>query len=120
MCLQKVLTKFCMHSLCWLILVATFCYQSFFKISKAQSTQIFSLLFNKKISFFFLKPIPKCQILHSSELKKFADDNFKFVENGDEFPQKGKKHCRKRRNRSLYEQSILFPQSFQKTCTADT
>ena len=29
-----------------------------------------------------LKPFPKRQILDSSKLKEFADDNFKFDENG--------------------------------------
>ena len=31
------------------------------------------------------KPFPKRQILHSSKLKEFADNNFKFDENGREF-----------------------------------
>ena len=30
-------------------------------------------------------PLPKRQILDSSKLKKFADDNFKFDENGRNF-----------------------------------
>ena len=33
--------------------------------------------------------------------------------------QMGRKHCGKRRN-AHYEQFLLFPQCFQKTCTADT
>ena len=32
-----------------------------------------------------IKPFPKQQMLGSSRLKKFADDNFKFDENGGEF-----------------------------------
>ena len=35
-----------------------------------------------------LKPFPKCQILDSSNLKDFADDNFKLDENGKTFYQK--------------------------------
>ena len=31
------------------------------------------------------KPFPKRQILDTSKLKEFADDNFKFDENGREF-----------------------------------
>ena len=57
--------------------------------------------------------------LDSSKLKQFADDNFKFVENGREFSKrventmgKGEIVC--------YEQFLLFIQCFQKTCKADT
>ena len=32
-----------------------------------------------------IKPFPKQQILDSSNLKKFADDNFDFDENGGKF-----------------------------------
>ena len=32
--------------------------------------------------FFFFQPITRRQILDSSKLKEFADDNFKFDENG--------------------------------------
>ena len=42
--------------------------------------------------------IPKQRILESSKLKAFADDNFKFNENGRKFAKKGRKHCGKRRN----------------------
>ena len=65
------------------------------------------------------KPFPKRQILHSTKLKEFADDNFKFDENGRKFSKtventvgKGEIAC--------YEQFLLFPPCFQKTCTADT
>ena len=51
-------------------------------------------------------------------LKEFADDNFQFNENGREFSKlventvgKGDIACHK--------QSLLFPQCFQKICTAD-
>ena len=57
-------------------------------------------------------------MLDSSKLKDFADDNFKFDENGEKFTNrvdntvgKGEIAC--------YEQFFLFPQCFQKTCTAD-
>ena len=34
---------------------------------------------------FFFQPLPKQQILDSSKLKEFADDKFKFDENGRKF-----------------------------------
>ena len=64
-------------------------------------------------------PLPKRQIWDSSKLEDFADDNFKFDENGRKFfewventVEKGEIAC--------YEQFLLFPQCFQKTSTADT
>ena len=47
------------------------------------------------------KPFPKRQILDSSKLKVFADDSFKFYENGQRGLEMGKKHCGKRRNCSF-------------------
>ena len=52
-------------------------------------------------------------------MKEFAEDNFEFNENGIKF-------CKKMENIvekveiARYEQFLLFPQCFQKTCTADT
>ena len=43
-------------------------------------------------------PFPKQQILDSSNLKEFADDNFKFDGNGRKFSKTGRKNCVKRRN----------------------
>ena len=57
--------------------------------------------------------------LDSSKLKDFADDNFKFDETGGKFSKQLEYTVRKgeiARN----EQFLLFPQWFQKTCTADT
>ena len=55
------------------------------------------------------------QILDSSKSKEFADDNFKFDENGRKLSRlvensvgKGEIAC--------YEQFLLFPQCFQKAC----
>ena len=61
---------------------------------------------------------PKRQILDSSKLKEFTDDNFKLDENR-KFSQQveitmGKGEI------SPYEQFLLFPQPFQKTSTAGT
>ena len=54
-------------------------------------------------------------MLDSSKLKEFADDNFKFDENGRKLSEqventvgKGEIAC--------YEQFLLFPQCFQKAC----
>ena len=56
--------------------------------------------------------------LHSSKLKEFADDNFKFDKNGTNVSiwvkitvGKGEIAC--------YEEFLLFQQCFQKTCTTD-
>ena len=53
--------------------------------------------------------------LDSSKLKKFADDNLKYDENGkklskrvEDTVEKGEIAC--------YEQFLLFPQCFQKAC----
>ena len=60
-------------------------------------------------------PITRRQILDSSKLKEFADDNFKFDKNGRKLSKqventvgKGEIAC--------YEQSLLFTQCFQKAC----
>ena len=64
------------------------------------------------------QPFPKRQFLHPYKLKEFAEDNSKLDEKGI-VPQrventvgKGKIAC--------YEQFLLFPQCFQKACTAGT
>ena len=62
--------------------------------------------------------LPKQQILASSELK-FADDNFKFDENGGKFF-KWVENTVGKGEIARYEQFLLFPQCFQKTRTADT
>ena len=58
-----------------------------------------------------VQPFPKRQIFNISKLKKFADDNFKFHENGGKFSirventvGKGEIAC--------YEQFLLFQQCF--------
>ena len=61
------------------------------------------------------KPITRRQILDSSKLKEFANDNFKFDENG-------RKLSKRLENTvgigeiARYEQFLLFPQCFQKAC----
>ena len=62
---------------------------------------------------------PKLQILDSSKLKKFADDNFKFDETGRKFS-KSLENIVGKGEIALEVQFLLFPQCFQKTCTEDT
>ena len=52
-------------------------------------------------------------------MKELADDNFKFDENGRKFSKRAENTVRKGEI-ACYEQFLLFPQCFQKTCTADT
>ena len=66
-----------------------------------------------------LKPFPKRQSLDFPKLKEFADDNFKFDENGTQFSNRVENTAGKGEI-ARYEQFFLFPQCFQKTCTADT
>ena len=71
------------------------------------------------VCFRSIYPLPNDKILDSSKLSEFADDFFKFDENGQNFFEwldntEGKGEI------ALYEQFLLFPQCFQKTCTADT
>ena len=55
----------------------------------------------------------------SSKLKELADDNFKVDENGRMF-YKCVENTVGKGEIALYEQFLLFPQCFQKTCTANT
>ena len=63
-------------------------------------------------------PFPKRQILDCSKLKELADDNFKFVRKGRKLA-KCVENTARIGKIARYEQ-FLFPQCFQKTCTADT
>ena len=50
--------------------------------------------------------------------KEFADDNFKFDENGRKFSEWVENTVEKGEI-ALHEQVLLLPQCFQKTCTED-
>ena len=50
-------------------------------------------------------------------MKEFADDKFKFDENGGKFSE-GDANTMGKVEIACYEQFLLFPQCFQKTCTA--
>ena len=64
------------------------------------------------------KPFPKQQILNSSKLKDFADDNFKFDENNRRLF-KWVENTVGKGEIARHEQFLLFPQHFQKTSSAD-
>ena len=63
----------------------------------------------------FLYPITRRQILDSSKLKEFADDNFKIDENGRKLS-KWVENTVGKGEIARYEQFLLFPQCFQKAC----
>ena len=65
------------------------------------------------------QPLPKRQIMDCSKLKDFADDNSKLDENGEKVSKRVENTVGKGEI-ARYEQFHLFPQCFQKTCTADT
>ena len=58
-------------------------------------------------------PITRRHILHSSKLKEFADDNFKFDENGIKLSKRVENTVGKGEI-ARYEQFLLFPQCIQK------
>ena len=66
----------------------------------------------------YLTPFPKQQILESSNQKVFADDNLKFDKHVWKFSKKIENNVGKGET-ACNEQFLLFPQCFQKTCTAD-
>ena len=65
------------------------------------------------------QPFHKRQVLDASKQKEFADDNFNFDENERKLFERVENAVGKGEI-ARYEQFRLFPQFFQKTCTADT
>ena len=53
------------------------------------------------------------------QTEEFTDNNFKFDENGRKFS-KRVENTDAKGEIALHEQFLLFPQCFQKTCTADS
>ena len=67
-----------------------------------------------------INTFPNDNFLDSSKMKEFADDNFKFDENGRKLSKLVENTVGKGEI-AHYEQFFLFPQCFlQKTCTRDT
>ena len=61
-----------------------------------------------------INPLPDNKSLDASNLKEFADNNFKFDGNGGKFSEKIENTVGKGEI-AHYEQFLLFPQCFQKT-----
>ena len=57
--------------------------------------------------------------MDSYKQKEFVNDNFEFAENGRKFSKQVENTVGKGEI-ARYEQFLLFPQCFQKTCTTDT
>ena len=81
---------------------------------------------NKFIHVYYIKSsthtilsFPKRQISDYSNLKVFADNNFKFDEINRKFSKKIENNVGKGEI-ARYKQFLLFPLCFQKTCFADT
>ena len=66
-----------------------------------------------------VNPFPNDKFLDSFKLKEFADDNLKLDENGGKFSERIENTVGKGEI-ARYEQFLLFPQCFQKTCSVDT
>ena len=66
-----------------------------------------------------IQHFPKRQILDSSKLKKLADGNFEFDENGRKFSRWVENTVGKGEI-AYHEQFLLYPLCFLKTSTADT
>ena len=62
-----------------------------------------------------VNPLPDDKILDWSKLKEFADDKFKFDENGRKLS-KWVENTVGKGEIARYEQFLLFPQCFQKAC----
>ena len=63
----------------------------------------------------FVEPITRWQILDSSKLKEFADDNFKFEKNGRKLSKRIENTVGKGEI-AHYKQFLLYSQCFRKAC----
>ena len=82
------------------------------KITSHQHFLIFPQYFQKVLKIVSLKQ----QMLDFSKLKEFAYDNFELYENGRKLSIRVESTVGKGEI-ARYEQFLLFPQCFQKTCT---
>ena len=64
-------------------------------------------------------PFSKQQIVDSSKMKEFADNNFKFDENDWKFSKEVENIVEKGENAGC-EKFLIFPKYFQEICTAYT
>ena len=62
-----------------------------------------------------INPLPDDKFYDSSKLKEFADNNFKFYENGRNLSKRVENNVGKGEI-AHKEQFLLFPQCFQKAC----
>ena len=83
-----------------------------------QSDRDLCCLHKPTISPFDIYPFPKRQILDSAKLREFADDKFEFDEKDGKFSERVENAVGKGEI-ARYEQFLLFPQCFQRTCTTD-
>ena len=90
-----------------------------FVLTVSQTTN-FRLIQSERVcrQLFIFQPFPKQQILDSFKLKEFADHNFKLYENDRKFSKQVENTVGKGET-ARYEQFLLFPQCFLRTCTAD-
>ena len=79
----------------------------------------FTMFLETLFGLLTIYPFPKQQILDSSKLKEFVDDNSKFDENGRKL-YKQVENTAAKGEIARHKEFLLFPQCFQKTCTADT
>ena len=84
------------------------------------SLKFHSRLYNLFMSLTIrVSPFPKRQIkFHTLLDSEFAHSNFELDENGTKFS-KRVDNCVEKREIACYEQFLLFPQCFLKTCTTD-
>ena len=66
-------------------------------------------------SLLYQLTFPQMSNFRSSKVKEFADNNIKFDENGSKFSKQVENTVGKGEI-ARYEQFLLFPQWFQKTC----
>ena len=73
------------------------------------------IFYHTRILIFVYLSITRQQMLDSSKLKEFADDNFKFDQSGRNLFKRVENTVGKGET-ARYEQFPLFPQCFQKAC----
>ena len=75
------------------------------------------ILFFSPTRFSIYKPFPNRQILDAFKVKEFADDSFKFDENGKKFSDRVENTTGK--GQLHIKQFLIFPLCFPMTDTAD-